>query len=85
MTSANVIEFRIEKNGKHVGHHREHLMCKSHYEELLKFQPLNNHTITPYGYDEDEEYWESETENLNTFITKRCLINKSLREAYKNH
>ena len=44
-TSANVIEYRIEKDGKQVGSYRQHLLCKSHYEELLKYQPLGDHTI----------------------------------------
>jgi hypothetical protein len=54
-TSANVIEYRIEKDGVSVGHYRQHLMCKSHYEELLKYEPLKEHTITPWGYDDEDE------------------------------
>ena len=64
-TSANVIEYRIEKDGKIVGNHREHLLCRSHYEDLLKFQPLKDYTITPYWYDEEEDYDEAEPKNLS--------------------
>ena len=67
-TSANVIEYTIYKGGEVVGHHRYHMMCKPHFEDLLKFQPLEEHTISPYGYDEDEELWEDESKNLKDFM-----------------
>lgn len=61
MTSANVIEYRIEKTGKNVGYFHKNILCKlPDYSDLLKYQPLNEHRITPFGYDEDEEYWEDE-------------------------
>lgn len=68
-TSANVIEYRIEKNGEIVGNFRKNLLCKfPDYSDLLKYQPLIQHTITPYGYDQDEEYWEDDTQNLENFL-----------------
>ena len=71
MTSANVIEYRIEKDGEEVGHFRKHLLCKlPEYSDLLRYQPTNEYTITPYGYDEEDEYWEDEPENLETFLSK---------------
>ena len=70
-TSANVIEYIIEKDGVEVGHHRENVMCHSHYEKLLKFEPLNEHTITPWGYDEEEEEWYGDTENLEDYLRKK--------------
>jgi len=83
-TSANVIEYRIEKDGAAVGNHHYNIMCKSHFEELLKFQPLEEHTITPYGYDEEEDYWEDESENLNDFLMHLVHSNKEIREYYVN-
>jgi hypothetical protein len=80
MTSANVVEYSIQKNGEQVGHHRENVMCKSHYEELLKFLPLEEHTITPYGYDEEEEEWEDEPINLKKFLQRVRLTSKVLNE-----
>ena len=82
-TSANVIEYRIEKDGKQVGSYRQHLLCKSHYEELLKYQPLGDHTITSFGYDEDEEYWEGETQNLDVYLRKMVGMNKDIKEYYE--
>ena len=76
----HIIEYRIEKNGEEVGHHRQHLMCTSRIEELLKFQPLNEHTITPYGYDEEEESWEGETKNLEDYLRK--YGNKIVKEYF---
>jgi len=85
MTSANVIEYRIEKNGEVVGNFRKHLMCKfPEYSDLLKYQPLNEHNITPYGYDEEDEYWEDETQNLETFLRKYIPLNKDIREYFIN-
>ena len=70
MTSANVTEFRIFRNGKQVGSHSQHCMCKTHWEELLVFQPLGEHTILPWGLDEEEEIWEGEEISLLTFLSK---------------
>ncbi len=85
MTSANVVEYRIEKDGKTVGHHRQHLMCNDRSDELLKFKPLEEHTITAFGYDEEEEYWEEEPENLDKYL-KTCIpINKTIREYFDNN
>lgn len=81
-TSANVIEYRIEKGGKVVGHHREHIMCNDHYEELLKFEPLSEHAITPFGYDEEEDYWEGETKNLEVYLMGMKCTNKVIKEYF---
>ena len=81
-TSANVVEYRIEKDGKQVGNYRQNVMCKGRYEELLKYEPLEQHIITPYGYDEDEEYWESDPQNLKTYLEKMIRSNKVIREYF---
>jgi hypothetical protein len=71
MTSANVIQYRIEDlSGKKVGNHYQSLLCKTHWGDLLKFAPAENFTITPYGLDEEENDWEDETVNLKVFIDK---------------
>ncbi|HKZ43108.1 MAG TPA: hypothetical protein VJ044_19270 [Candidatus Hodarchaeales archaeon] len=81
MTSANVIEYRIKKDGKEVGHHRENVMCTQHFEELVKFAPLEEHTITSYGYDEEEEYWEGKSKNLKRFLDDIAKHDKKVKEA----
>lgn len=69
MTSANVIEYTIfNKAGKAIGEHRQHLMCKSRWDELFKYHPIGDHTIQPHGYDEEEEEWEGEIYNLYDFL-----------------
>ena len=84
MTSANVIEYRIEKAGKDVGSFRKNMMCRLPcYSELLKYTPLEEHTITPYGYDEEEEYWEDETYDLDVYLRKMICTNKIIREHFK--
>ena len=83
-TSANVIEYQIQRAGENVGDYRQHLMCKSHYEKLLQFEPLNEHTITPWGYDEDDEYWEGETQNLEVYLREMIEMNKIIREYFDN-
>lgn len=68
-TSANSIEYDIYKNGKCVGNFRKNILCKyPDYAELLKYQPLKEHTIQPWGYDEEEDEWSDEEENLEDFL-----------------
>lgn len=72
MTSANVVEYDIiDKNGVSVGHHRQHLMCKTNNEPLLAFQPAEDYMILPYGYDEEEELWEGEPIKLSEFLKSK--------------
>lgn len=59
------------KDGEQVGSHRQNLMCKERWEELLKFEPASEHTIIPFGYDEEEEYWEDDEINLKDFLSRR--------------
>jgi len=83
-TSANVIEYRIERNGETVGNFRKHLLCRlPDFADLLKYQPLNEHVITPWGYDEEEEEWEDLPENLDEFLRGMVISNKLIREYYE--
>lgn len=69
MTSANVIEYAIkDKDGKSVGRHRQNIMCKTCNDGLEKFIPASDFTIWPWGYDEEEEIWEDEPENLEKWL-----------------
>ena len=77
-TSANVTEFTIFKDGEKVGTHRQHALCKSHWEELLKYEPISKHTIQAWGYDEEEEYWEDRPIRLNLFLSGNCHLIGSL-------
>lgn len=74
MTSANVILYRISKDGQEVAEHREHMLCKSHLSELLKFQPPEALTIQPHGLDEHEAPWEGEETNLKAFLINHRII-----------
>ena len=66
MTSANVTEYRILNSaGDVVGQHH---YCKTKWDELLEYHPLEDHKIQAFGYDEEEEYWESEVEDLYDFL-----------------
>ena len=70
MTSANVTEYRIEHitTGKVVGNLSQHHYCKTHWGDLMKFQPFGDYYITPHGLDEEEEEWEGEPMVLAFFI-----------------
>jgi hypothetical protein len=71
MTSANVVEYRILKDGKEVGHHRQNIMCRRCNDKLLEFTPPKDFTIQAYGYDEEEDYWEDENQyNLEEWLNK---------------
>ncbi len=69
MTSANVINYLIRnKDGTIVETHRQHLLCKTHWGDLLKFTPPEDFTITSTWLDEDERYFQDEPRNLKNFI-----------------
>lgn len=85
MTSANVIEYRIEKNKKIIGNFRQNILCKSRLHELLKFMPLSKHVVTPYGYDEEEEYWEGDPENLEIFLKGCVRTNKEIKDYFEKN
>ena len=83
-TSANVIEYTIYKDGEEVGNFRKHMMCRlPDYSDLLKYQPLEEHTILPWGYDEEEDQWEDEEMNLNEFLFAMINYNKKIRDYYE--
>lgn len=77
MTSANVTEYTIFKDGVKVGEHRQHCYCKTHWEKLLVFQPPEAHTIQAHGYDEEEEYWEDEPMSLQKFLSNVKIKSKA--------
>ena len=82
-TSANVIEYTIYKGKKSVGHFRKHLLCRfPDYAELLKYQPLSEHTIMAWGYDEEEDEWSNEPENLEDFL-KEMKYNKWIKAYFE--
>ena len=81
-TSANSIEYSIYKDDKEVGHFSVNVMCRyPDYAELLKYQPLSEHTIQAWGYDEEEEEWSDEPKNLEDFL-KGMKTNKWLRAYF---
>jgi hypothetical protein len=82
-TSANSIEYDIMKNGEVVGHFRKNVLCRlPEFSDLLKYQPLEDHTILPYGYDEEEDEWFDEEQNLKDFLYERKLYCKGLKEYF---
>ena len=82
-TSANVIEYTIYKGKEQAGRFSKHLLCKyPDYAELLKYQPLNKHTIKAWGYDEEEDEWEDDPENLEKFLKGMILYNKWIRSYF---
>lgn len=71
MTSANKISYAIyDKNHKRVGSHSQNIMCSTNNDSLMAFTPASEFTILPYGYDEEEEYWEGKEENLQKWLLK---------------
>jgi hypothetical protein len=74
MTSANTVNYEIYRNGKHVGRHSIHFMCKISYDRLLTFTPIEEHTILEYWYDEEEEYHSKKIVPLKTFLINNKTI-----------
>jgi len=76
MTSANVVEYTIFLKGKTVGIHRQHLLCKDKSRELLRFTPLEDHTIQEHWLDEEEAYHKSPPKPLLDFLGKYIWFQK---------
>ena len=71
MTSSNVIEYIIfDKELNEVGRHRQNIMCHTNNDGLEKFRPFSDFTILPHGYDENEEHWKGNNENLQDWLSK---------------
>lgn len=71
MTSANVTEYHVrDATGKLAHTHHQHAMCKTHYAELLRFQPLSAYTIQSSWLDEEENTHMGEIIGLDRFMRK---------------
>lgn len=70
MTSANVTEFLIFREGVQVGKIYQHHLCKDRSMEALKFIPMHEHTIQATWFDEEEEYHENPPVNLFDWVSK---------------
>jgi hypothetical protein len=68
MTSANVTNYRIERNGEIVGEHSQHHMCHTHWHRLYKYTPFTEYKITPHWEDEHEAPHEGKTVGLSEFL-----------------
>jgi hypothetical protein len=68
MTSANVTNYTIKKDGEVVGEHSQHHMCHPNWHRLYKFVPFTQHTIQSHWLDEEEEYHEGKEMGLSEFI-----------------
>ena len=70
MTSTHITNFEIRRKDtwEVVGSHRQNYLCKAHWEDLLKFQPTADFEIQAWGYDEDEDFWEGEWQDLCDFL-----------------
>lgn len=85
MTSANVIEYDIHKDDKRVGYFRKNMLCRlPEFSDLLKYEPLKEHMILEYYYDEEEELQEAEPQNLEDFLRGMIRFNKAITEYFKN-
>jgi hypothetical protein len=67
-TSANVTVYVIYKNGVKVGEHSQHHYCKTRWFELLKFEPVDEHTIQWTWEDENEELHSKKPVPLKKFL-----------------
>jgi hypothetical protein len=85
-TSSNVTEYTITKNNQHVGNFRKHNLCRfPDYAELLKYQPLVEYEIKAWGYDDEEELWEEDVENLESFLKGLIHYNKYIHEFFEGN
>lgn len=84
-TSANVTEYTIYKDKKEVGHFRKHHLTKwPDYAELLKYQPLSEYDILPWGYGYEDEYWEGKKQNLENYLQDMKSYNKRIKDFFES-
>ena len=84
MTSANVTIYVIRNaQGKVVGEHRQHSYCKANWEKLLRFQPLEDHTIQWTWLDEKEAYHEEAPQPLSQFLGDIAEREEDIESRYK--
>ena len=82
-TSANVTEYTIYKGDEQVGTFRKNWLCRlPEFSDLLKYLPLADHEVVRWGYDEEEDYWEEEPENLETFLRECKLHVRKIRDHF---
>ena len=80
MKDSNGTEFNILNilTNEKVGTHFQVAMRITHWDDLLIYEPLDEHVIQPWGYYADNEYWEGDKMNLKGFydmITDRTESN----------
>ena len=69
MTSANTIEYTIRRDDCIAGWHRQNIMCSRNNDRLYQYKPASEYTIEAWGYDENEEEWESDNAvNLEVWL-----------------
>lgn len=74
MTSANVVYFRIrDAGGKILKEHRENILCKSRFHELVQFVG-DGVTVQSHGEDEYESPWEGDRMDLRDFLKRKRVI-----------
>jgi hypothetical protein len=66
----NSVKYTIKnKDGVTVGRESQNPMCRRHWGDFMIYEPLEDHTIQPYGFDEDEdETWYGEEQTLLEFL-----------------
>ena len=73
MTSANTVNFTIYKDGIQVGSHSQNVMCMRCNDGLEQFTPAEDFKISAWGYDEDEEEWEDDSDPIT--LAQWLLLN----------
>jgi hypothetical protein len=66
----NSVKYTIKnKEGVTVGRESQNPMCKRHWGDFMAHQPLEDHTIRLYGFDDDQdEMWYGDKQNLLEFL-----------------
>ena len=80
MRRVNGTEFNIFniKTNEKVGTHYQEAMSTTHWHDLLDYTPMEDHTIQPWGYHTNHEYWAGDKMPLKGFyesITDRTVKN----------
>lgn len=80
-TSANVTNYVIRQDGRNVGTHSKHALCKYNYHELLKYHPPEKFTIQAYWDDENEATHVYEKMQLSKFLQHYYDMGRRYRDG----
>lgn len=81
MTSANVIYYKVFKNGDLIGEHRQNMLCRDSSERLLMYYPQDEFQIRADWVDEEEVAHKEKPMPLDQWFLNRSRFRPAVRTS----